>query len=136
MWFNRGTFIGALRMTRRTMHKLLFSIIFIASCAGVPAYASQSVWIEELTWVEVRDAIRAGKTTLIFPTGGTEQNGPHMVLGKHNYIVKHNAGEIAKRLGNALVAPVLGYVPEGRIDPPEGHMRFPGTISKIGRAHV
>ena len=111
------------------MHKLLFSIIFIASCAGVPAYASQSVWIEELTWVEVRDAIKAGKTTLIFPTGGTEQNGPHMVLGKHNYIVKHNAGEIAKRLGNALVAPVLGYVPEGRIDPPEGHMRFPGTIS-------
>jgi creatinine amidohydrolase/Fe(II)-dependent formamide hydrolase-like protein len=92
-------------------------------------HASQSVWIEELTWVEVRDAIKAGKTTLIFPTGGTEQNGPHMVLGKHNYIVKYNAEEIAKRLGNALVAPVLAYVPEGRIDPPEGHMRFPGTIS-------
>ena len=96
------------------MHKLLCLLIFIASCAGAPSHASQSVWIEELTWVEVRDAIRAGKTTLIFPTGGTEQNGPHMVLGKHNYIVKHNAEEIAKRLGNALVAPVLAYVPEGR----------------------
>ena len=111
------------------MRNLLFLFIFLASLAGEAAHGAQSVLIEELTWVEVRDAIKAGKTTIIFPTGGTEQNGPHMVLGKHNYIVKHNAEVIAKRLGNALVAPVLAYVPEGRIDPPEGHMRFPGTIS-------
>lgn len=111
------------------MRKSLFLLIFCLMFAVMPAQATQSVWIEELTWVEVRDAIKAGKTTIIFPTGGTEQNGPHMVLGKHNYIVKHNAEEIAKRLGNALVAPLLAYVPEGRIDPPEGHMRFPGTIS-------
>ena len=77
----------------------------------------------------MRDAIKAGKTTIIFPTGGTEQNGPHMVLGKHNFIVKHAAEQIARRLGNALVAPVLAYVPEGDIDPPSGHMRYPGTIS-------
>ena len=84
--------------------------ILIAICCCVfalSAHAADSVFIEELTWVEVRDAIKAGKTTIIFPTGGTEQNGPHMVLGKHNFIVKHAAGEIARRLGNALVAPVL-----------------------------
>jgi creatinine amidohydrolase len=52
-----------------------------------------------------------------------------MVLGKHNFIVKHAAEQIARRLGNALVAPVLAYVPEGGIDPPSGHMRYPGTIS-------
>ena len=88
-----------------------------------------SVFLEELTWMEVRDAIAAGKTTVIIPTGGTEQNGPHMVLGKHNFLVKHKAGEIAKSLGNALVAPVVAYVPEGEIDPPTGHMRFAGTIT-------
>src|SRR5215471_13218099 len=88
-----------------------------------------TVFLEELTWVEVRDALKNGKTTILFPTGGTEQNGPHMVLGKHNVIIRYTAQEIARRLGNTLVAPVLAYVPEGSWDPPEGHMRFPGSIS-------
>ena len=66
---------------------------------------------------------------MIIPTGGTEQNGPHMVLGKHNVRVKFAAGEIAKRLGNTLVTPVLGYVPEGEIDPPTSHMRMDGAIT-------
>lgn len=85
--------------------------------------------MEELTWMEIRDRIKAGSTVAIVPTGGTEQNGPHIITGKHNIIVHYTAGEIAKRLGNALVAPVMAYVPEGRIDPPEGHMQFPGTLS-------
>jgi creatinine amidohydrolase/Fe(II)-dependent formamide hydrolase-like protein len=88
-----------------------------------------TVFLEELTWMEVRDAIAAGKTTIIIPTGGTEQNGPHLALGKHNFLVKYKAGEVAKRLGNALVAPVVAYVPEGDIDPPTSHMRFAGTIT-------
>ncbi len=88
-----------------------------------------SVFLEELTWMEVRDAIAGGKTTIIIPTGGTEQNGPHLALGKHNFLVKYKAGEVAKRLGNALVAPVVAYVPEGDIDPPTSHMRFAGTIT-------
>lgn len=103
--------------------------VLLVGLGCIPAIAQESVFLEELTWTEVRDAIRAGKTTVIIPTGGTEQNGPHMVLGKHNFIVKFAAGEIAKRLGTALVAPVLAYVPEGAIDPPAGHMRFPGTIT-------
>lgn len=103
----------------------------VSSAAAQPAAVPQpeSVFLEDLTWVEVRDAIAAGKTTAIIPTGGTEQNGPHMVLGKHNYLVKYKAGEIAQRLGNALVAPVMAYVPEGSIEPPSGHMRFAGTLS-------
>ena len=93
------------------------------------AQAPDAVFIEELTWTEVRDAIKAGKTTVILPTGGTEQNGPHMVLGKHNFIIKHTSEQIARKLGNALVAPVVAYVPEGDLDPPSGHMRYPGTIT-------
>jgi len=106
---------------------LIFFVGLLATSAQ--ALAQSSVFLEELTWTEVRDAVRTGKTTVIIPTGGTEQNGPHMVLGKHNIIVKFTAGEIAKQLGNALVAPVMAYVPEGTIAPPSGHMRFPGTIS-------
>jgi creatinine amidohydrolase len=96
---------------------------------ALAAEAHNTVFLEELTWTEVRDAIKLGKTTIIFPTGGTEQNGPHMVLGKHNFIVKHTADQIARKLGNALVAPVLAYVPEGDVDPPTGHMTFPGSIT-------
>ncbi len=88
-----------------------------------------NVYLEELTWVEVRGMIRSGKTTAVIPTAGVEQNGPHLVLGKHRYVVRHTAGRIATALGNALVAPVIDYVPEGSIDPPVGHMNFAGTIS-------
>src|SRR5882672_629274 len=98
-----------------------------AQAPSVPQPAS--VFLEELTWMEVRDAIAGGKTTVIIPTGGTEQNGPHMALGKHNYLVKYKAGKIAEQLENALVAPVVAYVPEGDINPPTGHMRFAGTIT-------
>lgn len=97
--------------------------------APVQAQVPNTVFIEDLTWTEVRDLLKAGKTTIIFPTGGTEQNGPHMALGKHNVIVKYTSEQIARRLGNALVAPVLAYVPEGNLDPPTGHMRFPGAIT-------
>lgn len=108
---------------------LFTSLCLLVASSALAAEVPDTVFIEELTWTEVRDAIKAGKTTIIFPTGGTEQNGPHMVLGKHNFIVKHAAEQIARRLGNALVAPVLAYVPEGGIDPPSGHMQYPGTIS-------
>ncbi len=89
----------------------------------------ETVFLEELTWTEVRDKLANGYTTVIIPTGGTEQNGPHMVLGKHNYVIRRNAGVIAERIGHTLVAPVLPYVPEGRIHPPENHMKFAGTLS-------
>ena len=118
------------------MRTIYIATLLVISCLCTSSFSQSpsipipdSVFIEELTWVEVSDAIAQGKTTIIIPSGGTEQNGPHMVIGKHNYLVKYKAGEIAKRLGNALVAPVLAYVPEGEIDPPSSHMRFAGTIS-------
>ncbi len=94
-----------------------------------PMAALNSVWIEELTWLEVRDALRAGKTTVLIPTGGSEQNGPYVALGKHNYILQSACEGIARELGNALCAPIIKLVPEGNIDEPSGHMRYPGTIS-------
>jgi creatinine amidohydrolase len=100
-----------------------------AHVAGPAAPAATTPYIDELTWTELRDRIAAGATTVLVPIGGTEQSGPHMVLGKHNVRAHVLAGRIAQKLGNALVAPVVAYVPEGAIDPPTAHMRFPGTIS-------
>jgi creatinine amidohydrolase len=103
--------------------------LVLALTPRVDAQALDTVSLEELTWTELRTLVRAGKTTILLPIGGTEQNGPHMALGKHNARVKALAERIARALGNAIVAPVLVYVPEGAIEPPTGHMRFPGTIT-------
>ena len=107
----------------------LFLLAIFLGPASALAQPLPSVFLEELTWTEVRDATRAGRTTVIIPIGGTEQNGPHMVLGKHNARVKLLAARIASTLGNAIVAPVLAYAPEGSAAPPTAHMRFPGTIT-------
>ena len=111
------------------MQKFLIAIIALFFANAAIAQTPDTVFIEKLTWTEIRAAIDGGKTTVIVPTGGTEQNGPGMAEGKHNVRVASNADAIARRLGNALVAPVVAYTPEGNIDPPSGHMRFAGTIS-------
>jgi creatinine amidohydrolase/Fe(II)-dependent formamide hydrolase-like protein len=110
------------------MKRVHVACLFFLS-APLLAATPDSVFLEDLTWTEVRDALKAGKTTIILPTGGTEQNGPHMALGKHNVIVRYTAERIARALGNALVAPVMAYVPEGNLDPPTGHMPYPGSIT-------
>src|SRR5688572_2585392 len=94
-----------------------------------PIEAGDSVFIDELTWMEVRDAIRGGKKTAIVATGGVEQNGPYLTTGKHNFVLRATTEAIARKLGDALVAPIIAFVPEGQIDPPSGAMRYPGTIS-------
>ncbi len=94
-----------------------------------PIDAVDAVWIDELTWLEVRDAVAAGKRTAIIATGGIEQNGPYLVTGKHNVVLRGMCEAIARKLGDALCAPVIGFVPEGDIERKTGHMRYPGTIS-------
>ena len=109
------------------MRYLLF-VLFMMS--GAAAHAD--IFLEDFTWTELRTAIAAGTATIIIPIGGTEQSGPHIALGKHNARVKFLAEKIAEKLGHTLVAPVIAYVPEGEIDPPTSHMKFPGTITISG----
>ena len=108
-------------------------VTVLAVVAGLVVEAAaappDTVLLEELTWTEVRVLMAGGATTAIVPIGGTEQNGPHMALGKHNVRVRALAERVARTLGGTLVAPVVAYVPEGGLAPPTGHMRFPGTIS-------
>jgi len=94
-----------------------------------PLPPATTVWIEEMTWMDVRDALKAGKTSVIIPTGGVEPNGPWLVTGKHNYVLHANCEAIARKMGNALCAPIIKHVPEGGIEPKTGHMVSPGTIT-------
>jgi creatinine amidohydrolase len=121
-------------VTQRTLR-----ILVLALCCGLAALVVQprasltaslgpEVEMADMTWVQVRTAVAAGYDTVIVPSGGIEQNGAHMVLGKHDYIVRHNALAIAAGLGRTLVAPVVSYVPEGDYAPPSGNMAFPGTV--------
>jgi creatinine amidohydrolase/Fe(II)-dependent formamide hydrolase-like protein len=112
-------------MRRRIIACVLLALAPSFACAAAP----QTVYLDDLTWTELRDEIKAGRTMIIVPIGGTEQSGPAIALGKHNVRAKALAARIAATLGNALVAPVMAYVPEGGINPPTAHMRFPGTIT-------
>lgn len=94
-----------------------------------PLPKTDTVWLEKMTWMDVRDAMAAGKKTVIIPTGGIEPNGPWVTLGKHNWVLETNCEAIAKALGDALCAPVVKFVPEGGHEPRTGHMLTMGTIS-------
>ena len=100
----------------------------LALCAS-PLSAQRSVYIEDLTWPEVRGAIQSGKTSAIIYAGSTEQNGPHMAIGKHNFIARYLAGAIAIKLGDALVYPTLPFAVTGDAVKKTAHMRFPGSVT-------
>jgi creatinine amidohydrolase len=113
---------------------LSFATVFAQRPADAPATAPSgtppdTVFIEELTWAEVRDLVKGGWTTAIIGTAGTEQKGPHMVDGEHKFVMEYAADKIARALGRTLVAPIVTYVPEGSWESAGGHMGKPGTIT-------
>jgi creatinine amidohydrolase/Fe(II)-dependent formamide hydrolase-like protein len=113
-------------MIARAMQR---SLAALAAGVSLGLHAQNSVFIDDLTSPELQALVRQGKTIALVPIGGTEQSGPHMVLGKHNVRARVLAEKIASALGNALVAPVVAYVPEGDVNPPTAHMRFAGTLT-------
>jgi creatinine amidohydrolase len=100
------------------------------NCVGAPnpLPVVSTVWVEEMTWMDVRDAVAAGKKTIIIPAGGIEPNGPWLALGKHDYVLRATCDAIVRKLGNALCAPIIAFVPEGDLETKTGHMNSPGTI--------
>jgi len=109
---------------------ILVGLVIAGAVVGRPLTAPlpSTINIADMTWVEVRTALAHGYTRVIVPSGGIEQNGPHMIMGKHDHIVAFTARRIASDLGNTLVAPVVSFVPQGEYVPPTDNMRFPGTI--------
>jgi creatinine amidohydrolase/Fe(II)-dependent formamide hydrolase-like protein len=113
---------------------ILFASVSAQRPAGAPATGPggpppDTVFLEDLTWAEVRDLVQAGTTSVIVGTAGTEQKGPHMVDGEHRFVMAYAADKIARALGRTLVAPVIAYVPEGSWETVGGHMGKPGTIT-------
>lgn len=108
------------RPVSTTMKRLLLAASLFLSTL----FAQAPVNMELMTYPEVASAIHDGKTTALIYNGGTEQRGPHAVLGGHTLIAQRTAEAIARKLGNALVAPVLPFSPAGgHLDP-----RWPGSV--------
>ncbi len=118
-------------MTLSSTLKLMLPIFmsFAASTLAASTAVPSSLFIEDLTWIEVRDAVAAGNTTALYYAGSTEQNGPHMATGKHNWIAKHVARRIAAELGNALVYPVMPFAPTGDAVKKTAHMAYAGSVT-------
>ena len=88
-----------------------------------PIDALDNVWIEELTMLEVRDALRDGTTTALILTGGIEENGPYLTTGKHNHVLRVMGESIARRLGSTPRRPHRHHrarQPRERPPPPAG----------------
>jgi creatinine amidohydrolase/Fe(II)-dependent formamide hydrolase-like protein len=88
-----------------------------------PIEAVQSLWLEELTWMEIRDLVEAGHTTALILTGGVESNGPYLASGKHNYSNQLMGESVAKALGHTLIAPLVTLEPGN----PGGEVRIGST---------
>lgn len=116
-------------LTGKAIGLFLCLPLWLAAPVAAAQRPPDTVLLEELTWDEIRALIDGGKTSVLIATAGTEQNGPHMVMGKHRYILEYTTDRIAQALGNALVAPIIDYVPEGSWEQPRGHMTKPGTIT-------
>lgn len=116
-------------LSRLFLFAAVFAVVFGLLAGFASAAPVGEIEMARMTSIEVRDAVAAGSSTVIVPTGGIEQNGRHMVTGKHNVIVAETARRIARQLGDALVAPVMPYVPQGKIWPRAGNMAWPGTVS-------
>ena len=68
---------------------------------------NQNLLLEELTWPEVGQAIEGGFTTVLVAVGAVEQHGPHLPLLVDAARGDRLALEVARRLGQSLVAPTI-----------------------------
>jgi creatinine amidohydrolase len=122
--------LSALTLTATFIASTAHAAIKAASTKGDKLPSAQSdpvVDIELLTWPEIYEAIHEqGKTTAIIFDGGTEQRGPQGVTGAHSFIAHATADAIARKLGNALVAPVIPYSVN------KAKAELPGTIGITG----
>jgi len=104
------------------------AICTLAFCAGSvyaqmkPASNGDLIDFGMMTWPEVKTALAAGKTTALIYNGGTEQRGPQCVNGGHTLIGQTTVIAIARKLGNAIAAPVLPFSPNNAA------ADLPGTI--------
>ncbi len=110
-----------------------FAITSAANAAPAP---TADVEMELMTWPELKAAIDGGKTTAIIYTGGTEQRGPQNVIGGHQFMGKPLAIDIARKLGNAIVFPILPYTPTGMSKDLPGGISLPADVLGVVLEHL
>src|SRR5258705_10332209 len=101
----------------------------VLALTGMAKAQEAQVEIELMTYPEIFAAIHEqGKTTVLVINGGTEQRGPHAVLGGHSLTAKPQGIDIARKLGNALLAPIMPFSIAG------GHLNLktPGSVNVSG----
>ena len=117
--------------SNRVLMTLAVTIAALFAPRGV-ALAQQKeapVEIALMTYPEIYAAIHEqGKTTVLIVDGGIEQRGPHAVLGGHSLTAGPQGADIARKLGNALVAPVMPFSIAG------SHLnaKTPGSVNLPG----
>lgn len=79
--------------------------------------------LERLRSPEIRERIQAGWTSVVFACGAVEQHGPHLPLFTDAENGTASALEVARRLGQTLVAPTI------RVGCSDHHMEFAGTLT-------
>ncbi len=104
------------------LNPVMSLLLLPASLAAAQGSSEPLVEFENMTWVEVKSALAAGKTTALYYTGGTEQRGPQNTNGGHNFMARATVKALALALGNAIAMPVLPYTPNN------ASATLPGTI--------
>ena len=79
--------------------------------------------LEEMTWPEIKEAMENGVDTVIIYAASIEQHGPALPEMTDTTLGYMSAVDLAERIGNALVAPVI------RPGLSKHHLGFPGSIT-------
>jgi len=107
------------------LHGLLVAALLTL---GAPSVASppKSVFLEDLTTSEVRARLDTSCQVGIIFNGGGEETGPAVALGKHIFRARAYSEAIARNIGDAIVAPIQPFAPNGEPDP---FAEFAGSIA-------
>jgi len=80
------------------------------------------VWLQEMKWEEVEEALDRSGNVAIIPVGSTEQHGKHLPLGTDSFNAIGLANDAALMTGAVVTPPIyFGWSPH--------HMWLPGTIT-------
>lgn len=96
---------------RRNVCLLFFACFGSPTMAGRPPAAS--VELAHMTTAELRDRLGKGCPIALVYNGGMDETGPHVALGKHIFRANTYGKAIARRLGDAILAPVIPFAPNG-----------------------
>lgn len=83
---------------------------------------NESIWLQDMTWEEVKKIVDKSNQTIILPFGSTEQHGPHLPVGTDTMVAVTLAEDAAQKAGVPVAPPLwFGWSPH--------HMVLPGTIT-------